>query len=325
MKVHQLRYLSAVASEGSIRAAARALDVTQATVTQGLRELEAHAQVALLTRHGSGVSLTPAGLELVTHAQRVLMQLRQADEALARLRDSASPQYLSVGITPWVAHTLMPRVVPLFREALPHVQLKMLDGLSALTYPRLRDGSLDLMIGRIASDSAMQGFQALPLCSYEMTIAARRGHPRENARSIAELLNDDWILNFTPGEEAAMMDNLFGQHGFTPPRQHVHLAYSAALMLTMVQRTDMLAFCPWPLLETDDLRHSLMALQLKERFRPHEVGILRRSHETPSPASQRFIEIFLEQVQQWVRSDDPQLRRVWHSVDLFDAPGWVSY
>lgn len=325
MKVHQLRYLSVVASEGSIRAAARALGVTQATVTQGLRELEAHAQVALLTRHGGGVSLTPAGLDLVAHAQRVLSQLRQAEDTLARHRDSATPQRLSIGITPWVAQTLMPRTVPVFRQSLPHVQLEMFDGLSALAYPRLREGSLDLMIGRIASDTTMQGLQALPLCSYEMTVTARRGHPHENASSIIELLEDDWILNFTPGEQATLMDNLFSQHGVAPPLHHVHLAHSASLMLTMVQRTDMLTFCPWPLVETDGLRHTLAALQLKERFRPHEVGILRRAHEAPSPAATRFIELFLTEVQAWVRSDDPQLRRVLHSVDLLDLPQWVSW
>ncbi len=325
MKVHQLRYLSVVATEGSIRAAARALGVTQATVTQGLRELETHAQVALLTRHGGGVSLTPAGLDLVAHAQRVLAQLRQAEDTLARHRDFATPQRLSLGITPWVAQTLMPRTVPLFRKALPHVQLEMFEGLSALAYPRLREGSLDLMIGRIASHDAMHGLQALPLCSYEMTVAARRGHPRAEANSITLLQDDDWILNFTPGEQASMMENLFTQHGLTPPHHKVHLAHSASLMLTLVQQTDMLTFCPWPLVETDGLRHSLAALQLKERFHPHEVGILRRSHEAPSPAATCFIELFLTQIQAWARSDDPQLRRVLHSVDLLDDPHWISY
>lgn len=325
MKVHQLRYLSVVASEGSIRAAARALGVTQATVTQGLRELETHSQIALLTRHGGGVSLTPAGLDLVEHAQRVLAQLRLAEDALARHRDSAAPQRLSIGITPWVAQTLMPQTVSVFRQALPHVQLEMFEGLSALAYPRLREGSLDLMIGRIAPDTAMQGLQALPLCGYEMTVAARRGHPRGNAKSITELQEDDWILNFTPGEQATLMDNLFGQHGITPPHHHVHLAHSASLMLTLVQQTDMLTFCPWPLVETDGLRHSLEALQLREHFHPHTVGILRRSHEAPSPAATRFIELFLTQIQAWVRSDDPQLRRVLHSVDLLNTPHWVSY
>jgi len=320
MKLHQLRYLAAVAAEGSIRAAARALGVTQATVTQGLRELEAHARVALLARHGGGIAFTPAGQELLEHAQRVLAQLRQAEETLTRHRDVEAQQRLSIAITPWVAQVLLPGVLPGFREELPHVQLEMFDGLSALSYPRLREGSLDLMIGRIGPDEAMQGLQAQPLFRYDMTVVARRGHPRTDAQSIAELLQHDWVLNFTPGESAALMDNLFGQHGLTAPLHRIQLAHSASLMLGLVRKTDMLTFCPWPLVETDGLRHTLVALQLRERFRSNVVGIVRRAQEAPSHAAARFIAHFLGQLPAWLASEDPELRRVLHSVDVLEAP-----
>lgn len=321
MKLHQLRYLAAVASEGGIRAAARALGVTQATVTQGLRELEAHAQVALLTRHGGAVAFTPAGQELLEHAQRVLAQLRQAEDALTRHRDVGAEQRLTLAITPWVAQTLLPRVVPLFRRELPHVQLDMVDGLSALSYPRLREGSLDLMIGRIGPDAAMQGLQARPLFRYDMTVVARQGHPRAGAQSMSELLQDDWVLNFMPGESTRMLDNLFGQHGLAAPVQRIQLAHSASLMLGLVRKTDMLTFCPWPLVETDSLRHTLVTLQLRERFHSNVVGIVRRAHEAPSHAAARFMAHFLGQLPAWLASDDPELRRVFHSVDFIEEAG----
>lgn len=318
MKVHQLRYLVALAAEGGIRAAARALNVSQATVTQGLRELEADARVSLLDRRSGSVTFTSAGQELLEHAQRVLAQLRIADDALARHRDSGSVERLSVGITPWVAQTLMSRVVPAFRAELPHVQLELFDGLSALAYPKLRDRQLDLMIGRIAAPDAMLGLQSQPLFSYEMTVVARRGHPLVDAGSISELLTTDWILNYTPDEQAAMLDNLFVQHGVTPPVRHIQLAHSASLMLTLVQQTDMVTFCPWPLVETNGLRQSLVALPLRERFRTNVVGIVRRAHEAPSHAATRFIALFLAQVKAWPSSDAPELRRVLHSVDVLD-------
>ena len=325
MKLHQLRYLAAVASESSIRAAARALGVTQATVTQGLRELEAYARVALFTRHGGGIALTPAGQELLEHAQRVLAQLRQAESTLSRHRDAGAGQRLVLAITPWVAQTLLPRVLPSFREELPHVQLEMFDGLSALSYPRLREGSLDLMIGRIGPEEAMQGLQVQPLFRYDMTVVARRGHPRAGAQSMSELLQDDWVLNFMPGESATLLDNLFGQHGLAAPVHRIQLAHSASLMLGLVRKTDMLTFCPWPLVETDGLRHTLVTLQLRERFRSNTVGIVRRVQEAPSHAAARFVAHFLEQLPAWQASDDPELRRVLHSVDLIeDATGAPS-
>lgn len=317
MKLHQLRYLVAVAADGSIRAAARSLGVTQATVTQGLRELEAGGQVALLTRRSGGIELTEAGQELLQHAQRALSQVRQAEEALARHRDGASPQRLAVGVTPWVAQTMLARMLPSFRAELPHVQLELFDGLSGLSYPKLREGSLDLMIGRIAPPEAMEGLQATPLFSYDTTVVARNGHPRAAARSIGELLDQDWILNFTPTERPALMDNLFGQHGFEPPpAARIHLAQSASLTLTLVQQTDMLSLCPWPLVETDDMRARVVALPLRERFRINRVGIVRRDNEALSHASLRFVAHFMALVRECAASDDAQLKRVFRSVEL---------
>lgn len=322
MKTHQLRYLATVASEGSIRAAARALSLSQATITQGLRELEAHAQVALLTRHGHGIGFTPAGQELLAHAQRVTAQLREAENTLARHRDPQAAQRLSVGITPWVAQTLLAQVLPAFRAEQPHVQLELFDGLSALAYPKLREGSLDLMVGRIGPEATMQGLQGLPLFSYEMTVVARRGHPRGGARALAELLEDDWILNHAPNERAHLMDQLFDQHGLAAPLHRIQLAHSASLMLTLVQQTDMLSFCPWPLVETDGLRDSLVALPLRERFHGNVVGIVRRAQETPSPAARRFIALFLQAVRDWMGSEHPRHRRVLRSVDPIAPERW---
>ena len=316
MKVHQLRYLVALFAEGGIRAAARSLNVSQATVTQGIRELEATARVSLVVRRSGGVTLTAAGQDLLNHAQRVLTQLRLAEEALARHRDAGAVERLSVGITPWVAQTLMSKVVPAFRAELPHVQLELFDGLSALAYPKLREGQLDLMVGRIGASDAMQGFQSEPLFRYEMTVVARQGHPLVDAQTISELLTTDWILNFSPDEQAAMLDNLFVQHGVEPPLKHIQLAHSASLMLTLVQQTDMITFCPWPLVETNGLRHRLVALPLRERFRVNVVGIVRRAHEAPSHAAARFMALFMDQVRAWPLSDSSELRRVLHSVDI---------
>lgn len=315
MKLHQLRYLVAVASEGSIRAAARSLGVTQATVTQGLRELEAGCQVALLTRSSGGIGWTAAGVELLEHARCVVSQVRRAEDALATHRDGASAQRLAVGVTPWVAQTLLSRVLQPFRAELPHVRLQLFDGLAGLAYPMLRNGTLDLLIGRIAGE-AMDGLQATPLFDYDMTVVARTGHPHAATRSLKDLLDQDWILNFTPAEEAALMDNLFVLHGVDVPRQRIHLAHSASLTLTLVQQTDMLSFCPWPLVETDSLRTGLVPLPLRERYRAHRAGVVRRTNEALSHAATRFLHHFMEQMTVCLASDDPKLQRVFRSVEL---------
>lgn len=319
MKLHQLRYLVLLASEGSIRAVARAAGVSAASVAQGLKELEDAAAVALLDRHGGGVRLSEAGLQLLPHAQQMAALLEQAQATVARLRDLQAPQKLSVGVTPWIAQTLLAPAVAAFRQEMPHVQLELFDGLSALAYPRLREGSLDLLIGRIGSQEAMRGFDVTPLFRYEMTVIARNAHPRARARSLRELLQDDWVVNFRPDERGAFIANLFGRHGLQAPAHKIHLAHSPTLMLTLVQQSDMLSFCPWPLVETMELRDKLVALPLREQFQVNTAGIVRRGQEALPPAARKFLELFRQVVQQWQASDDIRLRRVMHAVEIDPA------
>lgn len=321
MKLTQLRYLVALGAEGSIRAAARALGLAQATVTQGLNELQAGAGVMLLERRGRGVQLTPAGTELLEQAKGIVGQVERAQQSLERHRQAGAERRLAVGVTPWVGQTLLAPVVSAFRKALPHVGLEFVDGFAALTYPRLREGSLDLMIGRIGPAHTMQGLQAEALFRYEMTVVARAGHPQAKARSLSELLQSDWILSHGQLDNHSVMQDLFGKHGLTPPHERIQLAHSGWLALSLMKRVDMLSFWPWPLLETENFNGDFIALNLQERFAHHEVGIVRRAHEAPSPAAALFIELFREQVRQAALSTDPAWKRFFYTLDWLPGEG----
>lgn len=77
------RSFLAVASEGSLSAAARMLGMTQPSLGRHVRELEATLGVALFTRSPQGLALTEVGAELVEHA-------RGMAAASAALRRAAS-------------------------------------------------------------------------------------------------------------------------------------------------------------------------------------------------------------------------------------------
>lgn len=68
---NDLKYLLAVAREGSTLAASRALGVNQSTVQRRLAELEARIGVRLVERLPSGYRLTPAGAALLPAAEDV--------------------------------------------------------------------------------------------------------------------------------------------------------------------------------------------------------------------------------------------------------------
>src|SRR6267154_3431525 len=97
LDVRKLIMLRAVAAEGSIAAAARALRYTRSAVSQQLSSLETEAGTALIDRRGNQVTLTPAGRVLLEHTERILVELRAAEATLSR-DDQAVSGLLRVGV-----------------------------------------------------------------------------------------------------------------------------------------------------------------------------------------------------------------------------------
>lgn len=318
MKLHQIRYLVSIAERGSIRGAARALDVTQAAVTQAVRELERDCQLTLFERRSNGIVLTEAGRELLHHAQLIAKQMQQAEDDMARRRGDGTVSRLSIGVTPWVGQTLLPRMLQGFIADMPQVQLELFEGLSALAYPKLREGALDLVIGRIPAGDVLSDLHSTPLFTYGASVVARVGHPRAACHSIQDLLDDHWLLNYAPEEENALLDHVFRQHRVAVPRTRIHLVHSASMMLTIVQQTDMLTYCPWPLIETSQVRGQLQALHLHETFTPHVVGLVRRRHEALTAPVKRFLACFASEIRRAAQSTVPEMRRIFHSIDVID-------
>lgn len=188
--------------------------------------------------------------------------------------------------------------------------------MSAVALPRLRQGSIDLLIGRLPTGSAAQDLHATPLFRYEAAVVARTGHPLAQARSLHELHGCDWLLNYTPSEENGIFEKLFVRHGIAVPVRRIHLVHSAALLLHLVARSDMISFCPWPLIETEGPHGRITPLRLREPFEPHVTGVLQRGHGPLPHAAQRFVAHLMHQVHACRATTDPQLQRMFRSIDV---------
>ncbi|NUT78826.1 LysR family transcriptional regulator [Pseudomonas sp. C1C7] len=312
MKLHQLRALVMIADCGSIRAAARQLDVSQTAVAKALRELEEQLQLPLLVRNASGVVLTQYGQSLLQHARQVLSQLERAELELAHLSDQAQG-HLRLGISPWMGMTLLPEVVTLFRQRMPRVRLEVFEGLMAVTLPRLRDGTMEFAVGLVSSLLPRPEFVSEPIFSYSMAVVARRGHPRIASRSIHELLDQDWVVNYPDASHEGLMTELFWQHGAQIDMQHIHRAHSPQLTLSLIEQTDMLSYFPEPMLTVPIYRERVARLELVERFATDTIGIVTPRNAQLGVAAQCFVDCLLQVIRRRARS-----ARV-EDVELFDT------
>jgi DNA-binding transcriptional LysR family regulator len=124
MKYHQLRAFLTVAEQGSIRAAARSLHLSQAALTKALKELEQDLGVPLVLRTARGVQLTAFGQQLRIRGQMVTSEMRRAEDDIAYMKGELTGS-VAAAITPSAALSILPKAFQIFREKMPNARVSL--------------------------------------------------------------------------------------------------------------------------------------------------------------------------------------------------------
>ena len=317
MRLHQIQALIASADTGSIRAAARSLGISQAAVTRALRDLEQACQIALLVRGPNGLTFTESGMVMLQHARLIINQIQQAQNELAHLRGEAQG-HLCLGVTPWVMMTFLPETIQEFRKRMPMIRLELYESFATIVYPLLRSGAMDLVIGHLPSVTEVQEFSCEPLLSCQTAVLTRRGHPRRDCGSIHDLLDQDWILNFTPAMRQSLLALLFGKFGANIEEERILNSHSLGMTMAMIEHTDTCAWGPAIFAQFPFFRDRFICLSLAEKFDPLELGIITRHGSTRSAAATCFVECLLQVIRRHSRSSKKEDRQIFDTVTFMN-------
>jgi DNA-binding transcriptional LysR family regulator len=187
MELHHLRYLVAVAEEGSFTRAAAREHVAQPAVSTAVRQLERELGVELLERGRRGVRPTEAGRAVLAHAQTALAavaQARQVADDLAGLLRGRVVVGMVVGCTSDVLAQLLAD----FSRRHPAIDVALIEGTSAALLDDLRDGALDLAwVGRATPPP--EGIETAVLYEEEQVavVAADRAGGERGALPVTDL------------------------------------------------------------------------------------------------------------------------------------------
>jgi DNA-binding transcriptional LysR family regulator len=80
MRIQQLEYLEKIVALGSMNEAAKALYMTQPSLSSAIKELENEMNIQILVRSKTGVRLTEEGREFMSYAQQVMDQVQLLEE-----------------------------------------------------------------------------------------------------------------------------------------------------------------------------------------------------------------------------------------------------
>tara|TARA_B110000238_G_scaffold197996_1_gene241725 strand:- start:134 stop:1063 length:930 start_codon:yes stop_codon:yes gene_type:complete len=122
--LQQLRILKAVASEKSFTKAAEILYVSQPSLSKQIKILENRLGIILLNRENSTISLTEAGRVFLQYSERILALCEESCRALNDVKNGDRGN-LTVGASQTIGTYLMPRVLALFAQNYPQINIKV--------------------------------------------------------------------------------------------------------------------------------------------------------------------------------------------------------
>ncbi len=115
MNFRQLKAFDTVMRVGSITGAAKALHVSQPSVTRLVRELETHVGFALFMRRGRGVAATVEARRFHQAVESAFLNIERLDDLALTIRKTAVGK-VSVGVTPTFSLSLLPDVLGQLRK-----------------------------------------------------------------------------------------------------------------------------------------------------------------------------------------------------------------
>ena len=143
--LRQLEFSLAVAKYRHFKRAAEACNISQSALSLGIAEFEKQLGTQIFERNNKQVLITPIGEEILERAKRIFSEV---NDLVTRAQTHQTPLAypMTIGIIPTIAPFLLPKVLPVLRQAFPTFQLNVVEEQTERLIEKVRYGAIDTAI-----------------------------------------------------------------------------------------------------------------------------------------------------------------------------------
>jgi len=216
MNTRHAQLVLSIVRFGSITAAAKALYITQPTLSATLKQIETQLGEPIFVRGRTPMELTPAGELYVQAARRVLQIETQLEEAISLLHGKQEGT-LRLGIPTGRSCELLPQILPDFLAAYPGIHVEVTEDAPQALEQKLISREIDCAL--LTGDMRRQDLVYRLIASEEIVLAAgkRTGvaqrTPSGSTISLAEAASERFLLPTQHAPARQIYDELLHRSG----------------------------------------------------------------------------------------------------------------
>jgi DNA-binding transcriptional LysR family regulator len=286
MDIEYLHAFIAVARHGSFSSAAGVLHLTQPAVSKRVAALEQSLDTRLFDRIGRRVTLTEAGLTLLTRAEKILAEVEDTRRAIINLAGEVRGR-LSVATSHHIGLHRLPPVLRQFTRQYPDVQLDLCFMDSEAACRTVIQGELELAVVTLPAEESAD-LEVIPVWNDPLVLVSAPDHPLcKKARLTLDRLSDyPAILPATGTYTRALIERAFEIPGIS---LRVNLETNYLETIKMMVSIGL----GWSLLPRTMVDRSLCTQRIKALQVVRHLGIVRHSQRTLSNAARALISVCL--------------------------------
>lgn len=174
LNLRTIKYVITLAEEGSFTKAANRLYITQPSLSQAIKRVEAENGIQLFYRGQERLLPTEEGKMFIATGKRVLKLMRDLENDLLD-RSSANKGRLVVGTGYMLGSIFVFKQVAKFREKYPEIDLRLIEAPASELETMVIDGSVDLCV--VFEPIREKSLQTIKICSGKMVLIMSKENP----------------------------------------------------------------------------------------------------------------------------------------------------
>lgn len=276
------------AKTGSLSQAAKALYITQPSVSHAIKQLEDSFGLTLFNRTSKGVSLTQEGAILYAYIEKSQVLLSVAEEKMAALKNLESGELRIGGSDSLFKHYLLPYLEEYHRRY-PGIKLHLNHGTTPETIAFLKEGRIDVGVVRMPIvDDQLEVMRGITLQDC-FVAGPRYAELRGKALSIDRLLQHPIILFSRNSRVRMAITELFQSYGYEiKPEIEVG---SVDLLIEFARKGLGISYVTREFVSKELEEGSLFEIRLDIHLPPSQVGFMIMRSMPLSGSASKFIEL----------------------------------